>query len=62
MDSHDLKCSFCGKGQDQVEQLVAGPDVAICNECVDLCIEVIAGMRARSPMPPGRPWRRAAGA
>lgn len=42
----ELKCSFCDKGQQQVELLVAGPGVAICNECVDLCNEVIAGARA----------------
>ncbi len=37
-----LKCSFCGKGQDEVKKLIAGPSVYICNECVDLCNEIIA--------------------
>jgi ATP-dependent Clp protease ATP-binding subunit ClpX len=37
-----LKCSFCGKGQDEVKKLIAGPSVFICNECVDLCNEIIA--------------------
>src|SRR5574342_1123023 len=37
-----LKCSFCGKGQDEVKKLIAGPSVFICNECVDLCNESIA--------------------
>lgn len=37
-----LKCSFCGKGQDEVRKLIAGPTVYICNECVDLCNEIIA--------------------
>lgn len=36
-----LKCSFCGKLQDQVERLIAGPEVFICNECVELCQEII---------------------
>ena len=34
-------CSFCGKSQDQVKKIIAGPDVFICNECVDLCKEII---------------------
>jgi len=33
-----LKCSFCGKGQDEVKKLIAGPSVFICNECVDLSL------------------------
>jgi len=37
-----LKCSFCGKSQDEVKKLIAGPSVFICNECVDLCNEIIA--------------------
>ncbi|HEY8487324.1 MAG TPA: ATP-dependent protease ATP-binding subunit ClpX [Limnochordales bacterium] len=36
-----LKCSFCGKGQDQVRKLIAGPGVYICDECVELCNEII---------------------
>ena len=36
-----LKCSFCGKTQEQVKRLVAGPGVYICDECVDLCNEII---------------------
>jgi hypothetical protein len=38
-----LHCSFCGKSQHQVEKLIAGPRAFICNECVRLCDEVIAG-------------------
>ena len=44
MANHDdsrLKCSFCGKTQDQVKKLIAGPDVYICDECVDLCNEIL---------------------
>ncbi|MBI4684899.1 MAG: ATP-dependent Clp protease ATP-binding subunit ClpX [Nitrospirae bacterium] len=37
-----LKCSFCGKGQDEVKKLIAGPTVYICNECVELCNEIMA--------------------
>ena len=36
-----LKCSFCGKSQKQVQQLIAGPGVYICDECVELCNEII---------------------
>lgn len=39
--SSPLKCSFCAKGQDEVKKLIAGPSVFICNECVDLCNEII---------------------
>ncbi len=41
-DEEALKCSFCGKGQDEVKKLIAGPTVYICNECVELCNEIIA--------------------
>ncbi len=37
-----LKCSFCGKGQDQVRKLIAGPGVYICDECIELCNEILA--------------------
>lgn len=36
-----VNCSFCGKSQDQVKKIVAGPGVYICNECIDLCKEII---------------------
>jgi len=41
-DDEALKCSFCGKGQDEVKKLIAGPTVYICNECIELCNEIIA--------------------
>lgn len=44
MQKHDdsrLKCSFCGKTQDQVKKLIAGPEVYICDECVELCNEIL---------------------
>ena len=36
-----LYCSFCGKGQNEVQKLIAGPSVYICEECVDLCNNII---------------------
>jgi hypothetical protein len=38
----DLACSFCGKSQKQVKKLIAGPGVYICDECIDLCNEIVA--------------------
>ena len=38
----DLLCSFCGKSQDEVKKLIAGPSVYICDECIQLCNEIIA--------------------
>jgi ATP-dependent Clp protease ATP-binding subunit ClpX len=40
--SSDLVCSFCGKSQDEVKKLIAGPSVYICDECIELCNEIIA--------------------
>ncbi|MFN0089511.1 MAG: ATP-dependent Clp protease ATP-binding subunit ClpX [Acidimicrobiales bacterium] len=40
-NSELLKCSFCGKSQKQVKKLIAGPGVYICDECIDLCNEII---------------------
>ncbi|AFS77420.1 ATP-dependent Clp protease ATP-binding subunit ClpX [Gottschalkia acidurici 9a] len=41
IEEKQLKCSFCGKTQEQVRRLVAGPNVFICDECIDLCQEII---------------------
>ena len=41
MDDSRLKCSFCGKTQEAVKKLIAGPDVYICDECVELCNEIL---------------------
>lgn len=41
MSDETLRCSFCGKTANQVERLIAGPNVYICNECVDLCKDMI---------------------
>ena len=40
-DNNNLTCSFCGKNQEDVKKLIAGPSVYICDECVDLCIDII---------------------
>lgn len=40
-DDKQLRCSFCGKSQDQVRRLIAGPNVFICDECIELCQEII---------------------
>jgi ClpX C4-type zinc finger protein len=40
-----LVCSFCDKSQTEVEQLIAGPGVFICNECVEVCTKIIAERR-----------------
>ncbi len=40
--SGDLLCSFCGKSQDEVKKLIAGPSVYICDECIELCNDIIA--------------------
>jgi ATP-dependent Clp protease ATP-binding subunit ClpX len=59
-DSH-LKCSFCGKSQEQVRKLIAGPGVYICDECVDLCNEILdeelldSGAPAPQPVPRAEP-------
>jgi ATP-dependent Clp protease ATP-binding subunit ClpX len=67
-DSH-LKCSFCGKSQEQVRKLIAGPGVYICDECVDLCNEILdeelldSSAPSPQPVPPREPpqKRRARG-
>ncbi|HKX13254.1 MAG TPA: ClpX C4-type zinc finger protein, partial [bacterium] len=41
-DSTNLSCSFCGKSQREVKKLIAGPTVYICDECIELCNDIIA--------------------
>ena len=41
-DEKQLQCSFCGKAQGEVKRLIAGPGVYICNECVELCTEILS--------------------
>ena len=40
-DQRNLRCSFCGKRQDQVERLIVGPNAYICDECIDVCAEIM---------------------
>src|ERR1041385_1546624 len=52
-----LRCSFCGKSQNEVKKLIAGPTVYICNECIDICNEIITddvqqeASTSRAPLP-----------
>jgi hypothetical protein len=45
----DLRCSFCAKSQRDVAKLVAGPNVQICDECVDICADILAEDRKEAP-------------
>ena len=55
-DNPEYKCSFCGRGQDEVRKLIAGPTVFICDECVGLCNEIIADeLYAEEKTQPGLP-------
>ncbi|MDB9312004.1 ATP-dependent protease ATP-binding subunit ClpX [Spirulina sp. CS-785/01] len=56
-DSH-LKCSFCGKSQEQVRKLIAGPGVYICDECVELCNEILDEELIDSASPAPQPVSR----
>ncbi len=47
-DGTDCNCSFCGKNQEEVSKLIAGPDVFICDECIDLCNEIVQDENADS--------------
>ncbi|HEX9066539.1 MAG TPA: ClpX C4-type zinc finger protein [Streptosporangiaceae bacterium] len=47
-----IVCSFCVKPTTEVESMVAGPAVYICNECVDLCVQIIAAKGDSEPIPP----------
>lgn len=47
----ELKCSFCNKKQNDVRKLIAGPSAFICNECVDVCVDIIADVSKLTPDP-----------
>ncbi len=53
MSTSEMRCSFCGKPHTEVSKLVAGPGVYICDECVHLCVDVIA--KSTSAEPPSLP-------
>ncbi|GAH17899.1 unnamed protein product, partial [marine sediment metagenome] len=46
-----VKCSFCGKSQDEVYKIVAGPDVCICDECIKVCSDIILDRKKREDKP-----------
>ena len=46
-----LYCSFCGKSQRELRKLIAGPTVHICNECVELCMDIIGEEDSRIQIP-----------
>ena len=50
-DKKQLRCSFCGKSQDNVDRMIAGPGVCICNECIELCQAVLEGDSAPERKP-----------
>ena len=52
-----LRCSFCSKSQDEVRKLIAGPDVHICDECVDLCNDIMFGEAPSIVRPLRMVWR-----
>jgi ATP-dependent Clp protease ATP-binding subunit ClpX len=53
-----VSCSFCGKRQPAVKKIIRGPGVYICNECVDLCNDVIVEEIDAEGVPNWWPWRR----
>lgn len=53
-----LRCSFCGQSQFEVKKLIAGPKVFICNECVDICVEVISDDAAKEKAAPGEDFKK----
>ena len=55
-----VRCSFCGKSQDEVDKLIAGPGVCICDECIELCREIVeegapSGHAKKKPARPNKP-------
>ena len=52
-----VRCSFCGKSQDEVRTIIAGPNVHICDECVDLCNEIIFARAPSIVYPLRMAWR-----
>jgi len=51
-EQSELCCSFCNKSQRQVRRLVAGPSVQICDECIDICVDILAEERNDAPATP----------
>ena len=53
-DDANLSCSFCGKSQREVKKLIAGPTVYICDECIELCNDIIAEEYGQDEAPDAR--------
>jgi ATP-dependent Clp protease ATP-binding subunit ClpX len=49
-DEKDLSCSFCGKGQNEVKKLIAGPTALICNECIGVSMDILREEQTKSPL------------
>ena len=54
-ENGEILCSFCGRPQSQVRRLIAGPDVYICDECIDLCLEILQEEAAEEAMSSSHP-------
>ncbi len=54
-EQSELRCSFCNKSQRQVRKIVAGPNVQICDECIDICVDILAEDRKDAPATPPDP-------
>ena len=55
-ENNELRCSFCGKPQSQVKRLISGSGVYICNECIELCQEILAAEDKRYAGEGGSSW------
>ncbi len=53
-----VRCSFCGKSQDQVERLISGPGVYICDQCVELCMDIVEGIPAKAKPVTAKPAKK----
>lgn len=51
---HEQQCSFCAKPLAELRQLIAGPGVSICDECVSLCVNILAERAPQQPLPVAR--------
>ena len=53
-----VRCSFCGKTQDQVARLISGPGVYICDTCVELCMDIVEGIPANEKTAKPKPAKK----
>ena len=56
-DKKDVRCSFCGRTQDEVKRLIAGPNAYICNDCVGICADLINEEKMGKRLPTVFRWR-----